>query len=61
MQAGERNFLSSYSRNLGFVDLPIPVFYNFFIIHHTAEREDVSLSGRVCRQPRHKEDAGGKL
>ena len=25
LQAGERNFLSSYSRNLGFVDLPIPV------------------------------------
>ena len=24
-QAEERNFLSSYSRNLGFVDLPIPV------------------------------------
>ena len=25
LQAGERNFLSSYSQNLGFVDLPIPV------------------------------------
>ena len=25
LQAGEHNFLSSYSRNLGFVDLPIPV------------------------------------
>ena len=25
LQAGERNFLSSYSRNLGFVDVPIPV------------------------------------
>ena len=25
LQAGERNFLSSYSRNLGFVDLPSPV------------------------------------
>ena len=25
MQVGERKFLYSYSRNLGFVDLPIPV------------------------------------
>ena len=28
LQAGERNFLFSYSRNLGFVDLPIPVEHN---------------------------------
>ena len=30
LQAGERKFLFSYPRNLGFVDLPIPVIKTFF-------------------------------
>ena len=44
LQAGDRKFLSSYSRNLGFVDLPIPV-----VVHKRTHHLD--LKSNTFRHP----------